>query len=71
MFQGVLKGLTVAAARDGYRVLVADSAEAVGVEAEIAIEARSKCDALVLVSPRMPDAELRETSSSARPPSSS
>ena len=36
MFQGVLKGLTVAAARDGYRVLVADSAEAVGVEAEIA-----------------------------------
>ena len=45
MFQGVLKGLTVAAARDGYRVLVADSAEAVGVEAEIAVEARSKCDA--------------------------
>jgi len=60
LFQGVLKGLTVAAARDGYRVLVADSAEAVGVEAEIASEARSKCDALVLVSPRMPDAELRE-----------
>lgn len=60
MFQGVLKGLTVAAARDGYRVLVADSAEAVGVEAEIASEARSKCDALVLVSPRMPDAELRD-----------
>ena len=50
----------MAAARDGYRVLVADSAEAVGVEAEIATEARSKCDALVLVSPRMPDAELRE-----------
>jgi LacI family transcriptional regulator len=60
MFQGVLKGLTVAAARDGYRVLVADSAESVGVEADIASEARSKCDALVLVSPRMPDAELRE-----------
>ncbi|MGA7148626.1 MAG: DUF6807 family protein [Microbacterium sp.] len=60
MFQGVLKGLTVAAARDGYRVLVADSAEAVGVEAEIAVEARSKCDALVLVSPRMPDAELQD-----------
>jgi LacI family transcriptional regulator len=60
MFQGILKGLTVAAARDGYRVLVADSAEAVGIEAEIASEARSKCDALVLVSPRMPDADLRE-----------
>ncbi|WP_171013034.1 DUF6807 family protein [Microbacterium sp. 2FI] len=60
MFQGVLKGLTMAAARDGYRVLVADSAEAVGVEAEIATEARSKCDALVLVSPRMPDQELKD-----------
>lgn len=60
MFQGVLKGLTLAAARDGYRVLVADSAEAADVEAEIAAEARSKCDALVLVSPRMPDGQLRE-----------
>ncbi|KJL37659.1 HTH-type transcriptional repressor CytR [Microbacterium terrae] len=60
LFQGVLKGLTMAAVREGYRVLVADSDEAVGVEAEIASEARSKCDALVLVSPRMPDAELRD-----------
>ncbi|WP_243074092.1 DUF6807 family protein [Microbacterium sp. SS28] len=60
MFQGVLKGLTLAAMRDGYRVLVADSAETVGIEAEVALEARTKCDALVLVSPRMPDAQLRE-----------
>ncbi|WP_404434103.1 PmoA family protein [Microbacterium lacus] len=60
LFQGVLKGLTLAALRDGYRVLVADSAEAVGDESEIATEARSKCDALVLVSPRMPDRELRD-----------
>ncbi|MCT9820878.1 PmoA family protein [Microbacterium sp. W1N] len=60
MFQGVLKGLTVAAARDGYRVLVADSAEAVDIEADIALEARTKGDALVLVSPRMPDAVLED-----------
>lgn len=60
MFQGILKGLTLAAARDGYRVLVADSAESVGVESEIAVKARATCDALVLVSPRMPDAELRD-----------
>ena len=60
MFQGVLKGLTLAAMRDGYRVLVADSAETVAIEAEVALEARTKCDALVLVSPRMPDAQLRE-----------
>ncbi|RLK52905.1 DUF6807 family protein [Microbacterium telephonicum] len=60
MFQGVLKGLTVAAARDGYRVLVADTAETVDVEADVALEARTKGDALVLVSPRMPDAELED-----------
>lgn len=67
MFQGVLKGLTVAAAKDGYRVLVADSAEAAEIESEIALEARSKCDALVLVSPRMPDAELAELAQRAAP----
>lgn len=67
MFQGVLKGLTVAAARDGYRVLVADSAEAVDVEADVAAEARTKCDALVLVSPRMPDEQLRELVARAHP----
>jgi len=60
MFQGVLKGFTAAAARDGYRVLIADTAEAVDVEAEVALEARSKGDALVLVSPRMPDAVLAD-----------
>lgn len=67
MFQGILKGLTVAAAKDGYRVLVADSAESVDIEAEIAWEARSKCDALVLVSPRMPDAELDQLIQRAAP----
>ncbi|WP_395244318.1 DUF6807 family protein [Agromyces sp. MMS24-K17] len=59
MFQGVLKGLSREAANDGYRVLVADTSERVGEEEEIAIEARSRCDALVLVSPRMPAERLQ------------
>jgi LacI family transcriptional regulator len=58
MFQGVLKGLSREAALDGYRVLVADTAERVADEEEIALEARSRCDALVLVSPRMPAERL-------------
>ena len=58
MFQGVLKGLSREAALDGYRVLVADTAERVDDEEEIAVEARSRCDALVLVSPRMPAERL-------------
>ncbi|WP_067873075.1 DUF6807 family protein [Agromyces aureus] len=58
MFQGVLKGLSREAERDGYRVLVADTAERVADEEEIAAEARSRCDALVLVSPRMPAERL-------------
>ncbi|WP_394554699.1 DUF6807 family protein [Agromyces sp. MMS24-JH15] len=58
MFQGVLKGLSREAALDGYRVLVADTAERVADEEEIALEARSRCDALVLVSPRMPSERL-------------
>ena len=59
LFQGILKGLSLAAARDGYRVLVADTAENVDDEEEIAVEARQRCDALVLCAPRMPEAKLR------------
>ncbi|WP_127792365.1 DUF6807 family protein [Agromyces sp. LHK192] len=67
MFQGVLKGLSREAARDGYRVLVADTAERVADEEEIAIEARSRCDALVLVSPRMPAERLEALLDRVRP----
>ncbi|MRG61680.1 LacI family DNA-binding transcriptional regulator [Agromyces sp. CFH 90414] len=67
MFQGVLKGLSREAARDGYRVLVADTAERVADEEEIAIEARSRCDALVLVSPRMPAERLEALLERVRP----
>lgn len=58
VFQQVLRGVMAAAADDGYRVLVADAAEDPTQEAAIAREARMRCDALILVSPRMPDAAL-------------
>ncbi|WP_308009956.1 DUF6807 family protein [Isoptericola luteus] len=58
VFQQILRGVSTAAATDGYRVLVADSAEDPSQEASIARDARQRCDALLLVSPRMPTAEL-------------
>ena len=58
MFQEVLRGVTHAAAASGYRVLVADSEESPADEPELAAEARRRCDALVLVAPRMTGAEL-------------
>ncbi|WP_402462365.1 DUF6807 family protein [Isoptericola aurantiacus] len=57
-FQQILRGVSSAAGEDGYRVLVADSAEDPATEAAIAREARTRCDALILVSPRMPDSAL-------------
>jgi len=59
MFQGVLRGLSRAAARDGYRLLVADSAEDPSEEPILAVEARRRCDGLVLCAPRTPAEELR------------
>ncbi len=58
VFQRVLEGVTSAAAEDGYRVLVADAAEDPSQEAAIARDARRRCDALILMAPRMPDGEL-------------
>jgi LacI family transcriptional regulator len=59
LFQGILKGLSLAAASDGYRVLVADTAERVEDEEATAVEARHRCDALVLCAPRLPELRLR------------
>ncbi|KQQ92664.1 LacI family transcriptional regulator [Leifsonia sp. Leaf325] len=53
-FQGMLRGVTLAAARDGYRVLVADTSEDAAAEEAIVRETRQRCDAVVLCSPRMP-----------------
>ena len=57
-FHGVLRGLSRAAARDGYHILIADSAESVNEEKILALETRRRCDGIVLCSPRMAEADL-------------
>jgi LacI family transcriptional regulator len=57
-FHQILRGAMSAAAPHGYRVLVAETAENPSDEAEIALEARLRCDALILVAPRMGEDEL-------------
>lgn len=58
VFQALLRGITAAAGRDGYHVLVADSEENVAEERVLAVEARRRCDGIVLCGPRMPGDEL-------------
>lgn len=60
LFQQILRGITNASAAAGYRVLVAETDEDPTAEAEIAIEARRRCDALIMVSPRMDEERLLE-----------
>lgn len=66
-FQAVLSSLSKTAAKDGYRVLVADSAESPSDEPLLAAEVRRRCDALVLCAPRMPEAQLIALADSVRP----
>jgi len=49
LFQQILRGITNALAAAGYRVLVAETDEDPSAEASIAVEARRRCDALVMV----------------------
>jgi LacI family transcriptional regulator, galactose operon repressor len=58
-FHGVLRGLSRAAARDGYHILIADSEESVAEEKILAVETRRRCDGIVLCSPRMAEADLQ------------
>jgi len=60
MFQDVLRGLSNAAGREGHRLIVAESNENAEEEAILAVEARRRSDGLVLASPRMPEAKLRD-----------
>jgi LacI family transcriptional regulator len=60
MFQQILRGAVAAAEPFGFRFLVAESAEHADAEAEIALEARLRCDALILAAPRSPESVLRE-----------
>jgi LacI family transcriptional regulator len=66
-FQAMLSSLSKAAAKDGYRVLVADSAESPQDEPLLVAEVRGRCDAIVLCAPRMTDAELVELGTGLRP----
>ncbi|GAA4682375.1 LacI family DNA-binding transcriptional regulator [Frondihabitans cladoniiphilus] len=52
-FQSMMRGVSRAAAKDGYRILVADSGEIASEESILAIEMRRRCDAIVLCAPRM------------------
>src|SRR4029453_9744612 len=47
-FHGLLRGLSRAAGRPGYHVLIADSAESVAEERILAVETRRRGDGLVL-----------------------
>ena len=66
-FHGVLRGLSHAAARNGYHVLVADSAESVSDELVLAQQTRRRCDGVVLVAPRMAEADLDRLRQSLQP----
>ncbi|WES63038.1 LacI family DNA-binding transcriptional regulator [Microbacter sp. GSS18] len=57
-FQAILRGLSRAAAADGYHVLVADSAESVDEERALAQTTRRRTDGVILCAPRLPQAEL-------------
>jgi LacI family transcriptional regulator len=58
-FHGVLRGISRGAIRDGYHVVIADSAESLTEERILAVETRRRCDGVVLCAPRMPEPELR------------
>jgi len=60
LFQQILRGITNASAAAGYRVLVAETDEDPTAEASIAVEARRRCDALIMVSPRLEEKSLLE-----------
>jgi LacI family transcriptional regulator len=60
LFQQILRGITNASAAAGYRVLVAETDEDPSAEVAIAVEARRRCDALIMVSPRLPEDSLLE-----------
>ena len=60
MFHEVLSGVSEAASERDYRVLVADTAGDPAQERRSISDARRRCDAIVLVSPRLDEAELRE-----------
>lgn len=53
-FQAILRGLSRAAAGDGYHVLISDTAEQVDEEAALAVATRRRTDGVILCAPRLP-----------------
>ncbi|WP_114560480.1 DUF6807 family protein [Desertihabitans aurantiacus] len=66
LFQSILRGVTAAAEEQGYGVLVAEAPDR-RREAAIAREARRRCDALVLVAPRMEEETLVQVTDQVAP----
>lgn len=67
MFQAILHGVTLAASKDGFQVLVGDTQERPELERRAALDARRRCDALLLCAPRMSGDDLDAVLSRARP----
>jgi LacI family transcriptional regulator len=59
-FYDIIKAMNARAVADGYRMVIADSNEDTAAEVELAKGLLRQADALVLVSPRMSVADLRE-----------
>ena len=60
MFQRVFYGFRAAAAAAGYRVLIAETTGTDDDETAVAVDARRRCDALLMVGPRSSDEALAE-----------
>lgn len=67
MFQAILHGATLRAAEDGFQVLVGDTQERPELERRAALDARRRCDALLLCAPRMSDDDLAAVLAQAQP----
>ncbi|MFD5213623.1 LacI family DNA-binding transcriptional regulator [Microbacterium sp. NPDC058345] len=57
-FQAILRGLSHAAAKDGYHVLISDTEERVEHEKEVAATTRQRTDGVILCAPRLPQDDL-------------
>lgn len=57
-FQAILRGLSHAAAKAGYHVLISDSEERVDDESVLATTTRRRTDGVILCAPRLPQNEL-------------
>ena len=58
IFQAILRGLSHAAAKDGYHVLISDTEERMQDEQEIAVTTRRRTDGVILCAPRLPQEQL-------------